>query len=91
MMAEGDGEVKREVVDAGAGGRPVPRPARASGEARAVHPLQSDRHGAAVHQPGRGPLPSRTAAGRQAGPEMVPSPQGRDRLGTSMPTPMPMH
>ena len=33
----------------------------------------------------------RCQAGRPAGPEMVPTPQGRDRLGTSMPTPMPMH
>ena len=41
----------------------------------------------------RKPRPNRSyvRALPAAGPEMVPPPQGRDRLGTSMPTPMPMH
>ena len=37
------------------------------------------------------PQPLVCAALPAAGPEMVPTPRGRDRLGTSMPTPMPMH
>ena len=69
-----------------ASGGPAAAPRRVCERNPGAH-LRLDRDGPAQ----AAPQPLVCAALPAAGPEMVPTPQGHDRLGTSMPTPMPMH
>ena len=69
-----------------ASGGPAAAPRRVCERNPGAH-LRLDQDGPAQ----AAPQPLVCAALPAAGPEMVPPPQGRDRLGTSMPTPMPMH